>query len=322
VLGGAHASQDEIDLLLRATLFAKPGHVLAVCDFSGVEGRGNAWCAGDEYALEVIAKSDPYMVAAAEVYGIDISGLTPDGGIPSKKQLATIITKEQRQIGKVADLACGYGGGEGAIARFAAAMGIDLEANGVDAAEVVAAWRELHAPIVRFWHATERAFTSAVRGKEADVACFRFVPSDNGEDVAIFMPSGRPIVYPKVAVRADYKDRPQISYEGSHDARPFGPSGKREGDPVPMREKLYGGLLVENCIQALCRDLMADALVRCEDAGLSPVLHVHDEIVCEVPREAAREGFELLKAIMTDVPAWAEGFPLGAAGHTGSRYRK
>jgi DNA polymerase len=87
-------------------------------------------------------------------------------------------------------------------------------------------------------------------------------------------------------------------------------------------EHTYGGKLTENAIQALCRDLMADALVRAEDAGLCPVLHVHDEIVCEVPRNAGREGYELLKAIMLDVPEWAEGFPIGAAGHVGRRYRK
>lgn len=87
-------------------------------------------------------------------------------------------------------------------------------------------------------------------------------------------------------------------------------------------EHIYGGKIAENVIQAMCRDLLADAMVRAERAGLPVVLHVHDELVCEAPERAAREASELLHAIMTDLPEWAQGFPIGAAGHVGRRYRK
>jgi DNA polymerase len=86
------------------------------------------------------------------------------------------------------------------------------------------------------------------------------------------------------------------------------------------REHLYGGKIAENLTQAGCRDLMAEALVAAEAAGLCPVLHVHDEVVCDAPR--GEETYAELKRIMTTLPEWAEGFPVGAAGHWGKRYRK
>jgi hypothetical protein len=205
---------------------------------------------------------------------------------------------------------CGYGGGVGALENMARASGADFAAVGVDPAEVVAAWRELHAPIVQFWYALERAFASAVRGYEASASVFTCTPADDGSGVAIFLPSGRPIVYneTRVTKRVDRYGRPR-------DALAF--LGTKN-----FVEHTYGGKLTENVIQAMCRDLMAVALVKAEDAGLDPVLHVHDEIVAEVPANAADEGLEYLTAIMTDLPEWAEGFPIGAAGHVGRRYRK
>lgn len=203
---------------------------------------------------------------------------------------------------------CGYGMGAAKFKWTAAKMGADLDEIGVDAGEVVRAWRQLHAPIVRFWYAIEAAFSAAACGASARVDCFDFVPSEGGgptRDVAIFLPSGRPIVYNDVRISRDAYGRPQLSYHGTK-----------------SREHTYGGKLTENVIQALCRDLLAAALVKCEDAGLDPVLDVHDEVVCEVPISAAAEGEAMLDEIMHDLPDWAEGFPVGAAGFVGRRYRK
>jgi DNA polymerase len=174
----------------------------------------------------------------------------------------------------------------------------------------VRGWRKLHAPIVRFWYRMQDAFVSAVQGRRAEVACFAFEPSSDGSAVAAILPSGRPIVYEDARATQTPgrygRPRWELSYQGSK----------------PHREHVYGGLLTENLIQAMCRDLLADALVRSEAAGLCPVLHVHDEIVAEVPASVAREGYEYLHEIMTTLPAWAEWFPIGAAGHFGRRYRK
>jgi DNA polymerase len=176
-----------------------------------------------------------------------------------------------------------------------------LDALGVDSVAVVDAWRKLHAPIVRFWYAAEAAFKRAAAGHTATVSCFKYAPSDDGKDVAAFLPSGRPIVYNDVHIDAEG----HCSYHGNRG-----------------REHVYGGLLVENLIQSLCRDLLADSLVRLEEAGLNPVMHVHDESVCEVDGGLGAEAYEYQHHLMTILPDWAAGFPIGAAGFHGRRYRK
>jgi DNA polymerase len=264
---------------------------LATVDFSGVEARGLAWVAQDAGALDVLASGqDAYKIAACSIFGVAYDD----------------VTKVQRQAGKVAELACGYGGGVGALTKMARQQGFSFEAAGVDPQEIVDAWRDLHAPVVRFWRELEDAFASAVRGTEAEASCFTCTPADDGSAVAVWLPSGRPIIYNDARIVAGKYGRPALAFHGTK-------SGV---------EHTYGGKLCENVIQGLCRDLMAEALVKAEDAGLCPVLHVHDEIVAEVPASAAEAGLELLTAIMLDLPAWADGFPIGAAGHLGKRYRK
>jgi DNA polymerase len=290
VLAGEHCDADEIDLLLRACVNAKPGHTLIVEDFSGVEARALSWAAGDKAALAVHTGTlDPYKVAATSIFSCSYEA----------------VNKDQRQAGKVAELACGYGGGAGAIERFAETLGVNLAAAGVDAQTIVDAWRAAHRPTVNFWYACERALAAAIEGRRGQVSCFDFVPSDDGKDVAVLMPNGRPLVYNEVRLSRGDRGKPEISYLGHH-----------------MREKLYGGKIVENLIQSMTREFLAGAMVAADDSGLCPVLHVHDELVCECPASDEAEAAEVLHDIMTTVPDWAPGFPLGAAGHTGKKYRK
>jgi len=294
VLAGEHITAEQIDLLVRACLLAREGHVLITEDFSGVEARALAWAAGDHKAIDVYL--DPtrseYKETAHAIFkcGLDISKGNP------------LYT-----AGKVSVLACGYGGGVDALERMGKGYGFSFAAHGVDPQTVVDGWRALHKPIVSFWYACERAFFAAIEGKRGRVGCFDFVPA--GGDVAVLMPNGRPLVYNEAKTRRGERGRPEITYMGRES---YG------GYP----EKLYGGKIVENLIQSMCRELLAEALVAAEDCGLAPVLHVHDEAVCEVPASDADDGAEALHAIMTTVPEWAEGFPLGAAGHVGKRYRK
>jgi len=320
--------QDEIDLLLRATICAAPGKTLAVCDYSGVEARALAWASGDLKALEVIASGkDAYKIEAANIYGCSYDD----------------VDKAMRGIGKVAVLACGYGMGH---AKMYANNSAALDAAGIDPKEVVDAWRKLHAPSVRFWRDCEDAFALAIGGHASRVSCFDFCPSADGLDVAIYLPAGRPIVYREARFDADkprYGKQGIIFHAGNTEdssakPTPFCPHCWRtlpkpakkqpyvcqtHGEVEPaMRTRTYGGKIVENLIQAMCRDLMADALVRVDDAGLSPVMHVHDEIVCEVDGAQGAVALEYLHEIMTTLPGWAAGFPVGAAGFHARRYRK
>lgn len=299
VRDGRHvADPEEIDLLVRATICAAPGKGLAVCDFSSVEARANAWYAGDQQAVDVfLSGRDTYKVTAASVFGVPYEA----------------VTKPQRHLGKILELACGYGQGGKKFAETAAKMGADLDAVGVNSFAAVRAWRRLHAAIVQFWQDCEDAFVRAIHGEVARVADFTFTPSDDGRDVAIFLPSGRPIVYCDTRI----SERVIINDDGT----------ERRTQSISMPgmkgvEWLYGGLIVENIIQATCRDLMADAMVRAEDAGLPVVMTVHDEIVSEVDRAAMRDAFVELRRIMTTWPEWAAGFPGNAAGFAGTRYRK
>jgi len=281
---------DGIMVALRACLTASPGNELAVCDFSGVEARALAWVAGDTAALDVFRSGrDPYKVAASVIFAMPYDSIEKNS--------------RERDIGKKSELACGYGMG---ATKFEARY--EPSRVGVDAADVVAGWRKLHAPIVQYWRRLEDAFVAAVRGTESRVEPFAFVPGSDGTGVAIILPSGRPIVYNATGLSRE------IGFNGRTKFSPFY-VGTKSG-----REHLYGGKIAENVIQAMCRDLMADALVRAERAGLSPVLHVHDEIVADCAH--GREGYEALHEIMITLPEWAHGFPVGAAGHWGTRYRK
>lgn len=287
--GVAWGDPDGIMVALRACLTASSGNELAVCDFSGVEARALAWVAGDVAALDVFRSGkDPYRAAASVIFGIPYDTIEKNS--------------RERDIGKKAELACGYGMGP---TKFEARY--EPSRVGVDAADIVAGWRKLHAPIVQYWRALEDAFVAAVRGTESRVEPFAFVPGSDGKGVAIVLPSGRPIVYNDTGLSRE------IGFNGRTHFAPYY-IGTRS------REHLYGGKIAENVIQAMCRDLMADALVRAERAGLAPVLHVHDEIVCDVP--CGEEGYRELREIMLTLPEWAEGFPVGASGHFGFRYRK
>jgi DNA polymerase len=290
---GQIVDNDVLAILMRACITVAPGNTLVTEDFSGVEARALAWCAGDQRALDVFKSGrDPYKVEASELYRVPYDQ----------------INKVQRGIGKVMVLALGYGMG---YAKFYANNAAALDAAGLNAKAVVKAWRTLHAPIVQYWKRLNDAFVAAVDGRATRVAPFDFIPSNDGNDVAVFLPSGRPIIYNAVGV--------------SRDGR--WPDGRPKTSPYYIgtkgnREHLYGGKLAENMVQALCRDLLAEALIKAEEAGLCPVLHVHDEIVCEVPEQVAEEAADELHRIMTTVPEWAEGFPAAGAGHTGKRYRK
>jgi DNA polymerase len=161
-------------------------------------------------------------------------------------------------------------------------------------------WRDLHAPIVAFWAELEYAAKVAVHGGHATAGPFEF--GRVGEDVWVMMPSGRPLVYPRMGLVKDGNGRESLTYEGSR-----------------FREYTYGGKLCENVIQAFCRDLMLHAMIQCP---LDVVLHVHDEVVAECPEHLAAEGLRALEECMVTLPPWAQGFPAGAEGFFAKRYRK
>lgn len=324
-MAGGPLTKNEINVLLRATLTPAPGYLLACCDYSQVEARALAWAAGDAAAVAVFTSgADPYAALARRLFGL------LEGEWDKKKHA------QPRDTSKKAELGCGYGMGapkftvtaeKGGMVWHAAreciqaspdwsgtipcsdplcgAVEHDRKGNPFThgARIIVETWRELHAPIVRFWYALSDAFMGAVKGRRTRVGPYEFGPV--GKDVWCMLPSGRPLVYHRPQIRKDSEGRPRACY--------LGPEGWSD---------LYGGKIAENVTQALCRDLLAHALVGAERMGLRPVLHVHDELVCEVPADAAYECLAVLEGVMTDLPGWAATFPVDAEGHVCKRYRK
>jgi DNA polymerase bacteriophage-type len=293
-------TSSDVNALTRACLRARDGHTFILADFAAVEARALAWAAGDAAALEDFRVGDPYRTLAARLYGI-----APD-----------LITKQQRQLGKVAILGAGYGLGNAEKFEALAAKppyNVDWSVVPVTPADVLQQYRARFADtIVRFWRETQDAAVLACDGYTTTVGPYTWGPSPirprgfrgGHGDVWCMLPSGRPIVY----------------YEMRYEMERRGPSLSFLGRRGP--DRTYGGKAVENIVQGLCRDLLGEALVRCEAEGLPVVFHVHDEIVCEVPIAEAESGLARLIAIMSDTPSWAPGLPLKAEGHVTSRYVK
>lgn len=317
--------REEIDTLLRATLHAPPGKVLVVADYSAVEARGNAWAADDLEAVEVFRNphADVYLRFASH------AGMGDYHDFLARKAAEDPTIKGPRGFGKIAELGLGYGMGAVKFTVTAEKGGVKWNAPSACAGSsckdplcgvvvpygprgepathgaitTVHMWRELHYPIKCFWDELEYAAKVAVHGGHAKAGPFEF--GRVGEDVWLMMPAGRPLVYPRMSAVKGEDGRESLRYQGQR-----------------FVEWTYGGKLCENAIQAFCRDLMVHALIKCEEAGLRPVLHVHDEIVCEVPEALAVEGLKALEECMTDLPPWALGFPAGAEGFFAKRYRK
>lgn len=375
--GRAHWTFDVAKLTastVRSCIIPEPGKQLVVADYSNVEGRGLAWLAGEETALETFRSGlDIYCVTAGKMFGME-----PDYIKKNRKDL--------RQIGKTCELALGYSGGVGAFVNMAKVTGLDLhglaemmkgtfpdhiwagakkgyeyariqEKNkkgfGGQKAErpsydlpknvwltcdsIKRMWRESHPATIRFWRELEDGAMAAIKNPGKAYWAGAEVREDGrkaikitrtrGEDgspgwwLKLEMPSGRILSYPGIGIsvekhtdedsadeRVEYRER--IRYMGvNQTTRQWG------------KQYTYSGKLCENLCQAFCRDLLANALITVEDAGWPIILHIHDEIVTEVPDtdEYSEKGLERLMCIL---PEWAKGFPLAAEGQRLKRYAK
>lgn len=301
-LAGGELTNKEVSVLLRSVLCAAPRKLLAVLDYSGIEARVNAWAAGDTEAVDVFRAldagtgPDPYKVMAAKIFSVAVDA----------------VSKEQRGLGKIAELMLGYGAGADKFADSCEKSGVVLADFGLSGEDIVHAYRyEAHRAVVEQWRKCERAFAAACGGASMKAGPWLYCPI--GNNVACVLPSQRPIVYPNArARRVQRTGRSGQTFQ----AWDLAYDGHRHVEHV------YGGLLTENAVQAFSRDLLADSLIRCEAAGLNPVLHVHDELVCEVDAGSADEAFAEMRQIMATPPRWARGLPIRLDGFTGKDYRK
>lgn len=296
--------RDVAGTLIRACVCAAPGQVLAVADYAAVEPRALAWFVHDEERLQLFrAGGDIYKPMAARLFGVDVER----------------VTKEQRNAGKPPVLGCGYGMGAARFGGYAEGFGIDWAKMPVTPHDVVEMWRDAN-PLVAgareggrglrrggLWQVLEDASVRACLGEEVEVHSTSWCR--DGADVVCTLPSGRRMVY-----RGALVEVVPTPWGALREAMTYRHHERGQSRRVPT----YGGLLTENIIQAICRDVLADALLRLERAGFRTVLHVHDEVVAEIPDPAR---FEELVAIMSLPPTWAPGLPLAAEGYVSARYR-
>lgn len=298
---------------MRGFFVPATGKVLVGGDYSAIEGRGTAWIAGEAWKLAAFRAADAgtgpgiYELTAGKILGIAPSA----------------VNKDQRQAyGKVPELALGYQGGVGAFQTMAKTYGVKISDDEADTIKV--RWRGEHPRTKQTWYDLQDAAISAVRqpgkafaaGHPSRAVKFKKV----GSFLWCLLPSGRALCYPYPKLLPGmYGEQLTYMTVPSPDDKK---KGKLIADPANSsnwaRVGTYGGSLLENVVQAVCRDLLAEAMLRLDDAGFSIVLHVHDEIVSEEICGRADE----MTALMGEVPAWAEGFPIAVKCEAMRRYGK
>jgi DNA polymerase len=286
--------------LSRAALCAKPEHILMCADFGAIESRMLAWLAEETWKLNVYRQYDatgdksrePYRVIAAQML---------------HKNSADLVTTE-RQLGKNAELACGFGGSVGAWRRIVG----DDGRNDAEVLAIIRQWRDTHPAIRTLWRELAQAVRVTIRtGRPILVAAAPRPPiiaDFDGYTLTLTLPSGRSIAYPGAHLT------PNTKFEDADPDVEFMDNARGQWKPT----RGWFGTLIENVVQGTARDLLAAALFRFEARGLPVAFHCHDEVVIEVLEGSISET-EVL-AILLEPPTWAAGLPLGGKVHSGKLY--
>lgn len=282
---------DTLSQLIRTAIIPAPGHVLRVCDLSSIEARITAWLAGEKWVLEVFRTHGKiYEAAAANMLKIPIEE----------------VTKEQRQKGKIGTLALGYQGGVNALVTMGALqMGIAEE----DLPGIVYGWRRINPMTVKLWYDVNDAAIIAVRDNVKTRTSKGITFHVEKGVLFVTLPNGRRLAYLRPKIGPGKFGNDQLSYEGLH-----------QKTRQWVRLDTYGGKLVENIVQAIARDILAEGMLNVDDRGYNLILTVHDELVTEDPIGVG--SIEEIEKLMTRVPSWAPGLPLGAEGFESQYYKK
>ena len=277
---------DVLKGMLRPALIPSKGKYLVVADWSAIEARVNPWLSGkgDDKLAIFASGEDVYKVNAAATFGVSVSQ----------------VNKDQRQIGKVQELACGFAGGVGAFAAMGRAYGVALPES--DAKRMVDAWRRANPWSVPYWQDLESAYTRAMRNKNKEFSAGRVVYLFDGLHLWYVLPSGRILCYPYARLESDGVTYAKAAWKPAADAKEW------------PRARLWKGLACENITQAVANDLLRHSLRQLDDV----VLHVHDEIVIET----ATPDPDALRLVMCTPPDWAKGLPLDAEVSIMERYGK
>jgi len=309
------APMSVVSRCMRSFFVAPPGTQLISGDFANVEGRGAAWFAGEEWKLDAFIAADEgrgpgiYELAYSRMFNVPVESVKN----PS----------EERQIGKVSELAFGYQGGAGSF--HAMGKNYNVKVAPAKADEFKNAWRAAHPRIKATWYEVQRAAIGAVRtpgsafkcGASGREATFKMA----GSFLWLKLPSGRVNCYPyPKLLESEYG--PQLTYM----ARPGQDDSKIIHDAQNAsnwaRVSTYGGALFNNIIQGFCRDLLSELMLGMDAAGAALVMHTYDDLTAEVADAKAERARAAMEQMMRRAPAWAAGLPLFAEVKVMRRYGK
>lgn len=292
---------DTLSQLIRTAFIPSEGNLLLVSDFSAIEARVIAWLAGEQWRLDVFATHGKiYEASASQMFGVPIELIKK--GNPEYAL---------RQKGKVAELALGYQGAAGALITMGALnMGLTED----ELPDVVRRWRSSNKRIVDLWFSIENAALSVMRtghpvgvrglilARESDI--------QNGLDfLTVTLPSGRKLFYVKPFLAENDFGKEALHYWGMD-----------QTTKKWVKISTYGGKLVENIVQAIARDCLGETLKRLDAVGAQTVMHIHDEVVLDIPKRFA--DLERISAVMKAPISWAPGLPLNADGFVSEYYKK
>ena len=302
LLEGGSVPSPELKKLIRPLLMGP----FVVCDYSSIEPRVLAWLAGEQWMIDAFNNNEDIYVATADKLG------GPERGF-------------DRQHGKVMVLSCGYRGGVGAALKMGGRKimpkGTPEDILRKELQAIINNWRDKSPAVRRFWSQLERILYTG-GGVDTGLVSIEV----KGQDRYVWLPSKRPIVYRGLTRRW----RQPLDVDGT----PLGPARlvphvlNTGGDRARVPYKpLHGGIITENIVQAVARDILVAALRRLEEAGWPVVTHIHDEVVCEIPADRRGMSEEALvnevSEIMCRPPSWADDdLVIKAAGYTCQRYHK
>jgi DNA polymerase len=284
---------DVLKGMLRPSLMADKGKRLVVADWAAIEARVTPWASNSSFGLKklkIFAKGeDVYKHNAMSTFHVGYDD----------------VDKDQRQVGKVQELACGFAGGVGAFASMGRIYGLMMSES--DAKRMVDAWRWANKWAVPYWSGLEETYMRAMRNKNREFSVGRITYLFDGLHLWYALPSGRVLCYPF----ARFNEEGDLTYAKAS----WKPAADAKEWP---RARLWRGLACENITQAVANDLLRYALRRLDDV----VLHIHDEIVLEVPEADAEAAAARLVQVMCEPPPWAAGLPLNAEVAIMERYGK
>lgn len=281
---------DVFSTLIRTLIVPPEGMTFAIADYSAIEARVVAWMADEKWRQDVFANGgDIYCMSATQMFGVPVEKHGQNSHL--------------RKKGKVAELACGYGGGVGALRKMGGEQ-MGLSEKEMD--DIVKKWRRSSPHVVKLWRELGDAAIEAIDTR-LRVKCRHGVSFKYAKGILFMqLPSGRSLAY--VQPRFDGRE---LTYMGMNQT-----TRKWE------RTKTWGGKLTENLIQAVARGCLAVSMTKIQKAGYHIVMHVHDEVIVEVPSDDAEGHLKRIEDLMGEPIEWAPGLLLTADGFNSPYYRK